>query len=64
MACRAALRKALLRTVAHGSVPAVLSRQQGMGDRRLATVGLFSGIGGIELGLGKAGHEALLMCEI
>ena len=32
--------------------------------RRLSTVGLFSGIGGIELGLAKAGHEALLLCEV
>jgi DNA (cytosine-5)-methyltransferase 1 len=32
--------------------------------RRLATVGLFSGIGGIEMGLSKAGHEPLLLCEI
>jgi DNA (cytosine-5)-methyltransferase 1 len=29
----------------------------------LATVGLFSGIGGIELGLARAGHESLLLCE-
>lgn len=32
--------------------------------RALATVGLFAGIGGIELGLGRAGHEARLLCEI
>jgi DNA (cytosine-5)-methyltransferase 1 len=32
--------------------------------RQLATVGLFSGIGGIEIGLSKAGHESLLLCEI
>ncbi len=32
--------------------------------RRLPTVGLFSGIGGIELGLSRAGHESLLACEI
>lgn len=30
----------------------------------LNTVGLFAGIGGIELGLGDAGHEARLLCEI
>jgi DNA (cytosine-5)-methyltransferase 1 len=32
--------------------------------RSLATVGLFSGIGGIEVGLARAGHEALLLCEL
>lgn len=31
--------------------------------RTLRTVGLFSGIGGIELGLARSGHEALLLCE-
>lgn len=30
----------------------------------LPTVGLFAGIGGIELGLARAGHETLLLCEI
>lgn len=30
----------------------------------LQTVGLFSGIGGLELGLGRAGHSTLLTCEI
>ena len=29
----------------------------------MKVVGLFAGIGGIELGLSKAGHEALLLCE-
>lgn len=29
----------------------------------LATVGLFSGVGGLELGLSRAGHEPLLLCE-
>ncbi len=29
----------------------------------LAAVGLFAGIGGIELGLSRAGHETLLLCE-
>lgn len=32
--------------------------------RRLNTVGLFSGIGGLELGLTRAGHRSLLVCEI
>lgn len=31
--------------------------------RKLNVVGLFAGIGGIELGLSRAGHEALLLCE-
>jgi DNA (cytosine-5)-methyltransferase 1 len=31
--------------------------------RTLRGVGLFSGIGGIELGLARAGHETLLLCE-
>ncbi|HEY3901360.1 MAG TPA: DNA (cytosine-5-)-methyltransferase [Chthoniobacter sp.] len=30
----------------------------------LRTVGLFAGIGGIELGLAKAGHETKLLCEV
>lgn len=29
----------------------------------LSTAGLFAGIGGIELGLSRAGHETLLLCE-
>lgn len=31
--------------------------------RRLRAVGLFSGIGGIEIGLARAGHRGLLLCE-
>jgi DNA (cytosine-5)-methyltransferase 1 len=30
----------------------------------LKTVGLFAGIGGLELGLAKAGHELVFLCEI
>lgn len=33
------------------------------GDR-LSVAGLFAGIGGIELGMRKAGHDAVLLCEI
>jgi DNA (cytosine-5)-methyltransferase 1 len=33
-------------------------------SRSLRVVGLFAGIGGIELGLGRAGHSAELLCEI
>lgn len=29
----------------------------------LSATGLFAGIGGVELGLSRAGHEALLLCE-
>lgn len=32
--------------------------------RSFATVGLFAGIGGIELGLERAGHECLQLCEL
>jgi len=38
-----------------------LSKRAGTG---LKTVGLFSGIGGLELGLTRAGHEIALLCEI
>src|SRR5262245_511570 len=32
--------------------------------RQLKTVGLFAGIGGIELGLERAGHTTLELCEL
>jgi len=32
--------------------------------RSLPLVGLFAGIGGLELGLSRAGHESLLVCEL
>jgi DNA (cytosine-5)-methyltransferase 1 len=32
--------------------------------KNLSVVGLFAGIGGVERGLGRSGHEALLFCEI
>ena len=31
--------------------------------RQLRVAGLFAGIGGIELGLQRAGHEGVLLCE-
>lgn len=34
------------------------------GRRGLVVAGLFAGIGGIELGLGRAGHETAMLCEI
>jgi len=39
---------------------------QRVGERRdqLSVVGLFAGIGGIELGLARAGHHGELMCEV
>src|SRR4051794_433448 len=33
-------------------------------SRRLRLVGLFAGIGGIEIGLSDAGHRTRLLCEI
>ena len=35
-----------------------------MPGERLSVAGLFAGIGGIELGLHRAGHESVLLCEI
>lgn len=35
----------------------------GSAKRSMKVVGLFAGIGGIELGLSKAGHDTLMMCE-
>jgi DNA (cytosine-5)-methyltransferase 1 len=37
-------------------------RQESVG-RTMRVVGLFAGIGGIELGLHRAGHQTLLLCE-
>jgi DNA (cytosine-5)-methyltransferase 1 len=34
------------------------------GQRGLRVAGLFAGIGGLELGLARAGHETALLCEI
>jgi DNA (cytosine-5)-methyltransferase 1 len=33
-------------------------------DRTLSVVGLFAGIGGIEVGLREAGHKTVLLCEV
>jgi DNA (cytosine-5)-methyltransferase 1 len=40
-----------------------LHRHRGTG-RGYRVVGLFAGIGGLELGLSRAGHETTLLCEI
>src|SRR5262245_43761497 len=42
----------------------LVSRRPYPVSRRLRTVGLFAGVGGIEIGLHDAGHELLLVCEI
>ena len=34
------------------------------GSESLSTIGLFAGIGGIELGLSRAGHRVQMLCEI
>ena len=40
------------------------SNRQRTPTRSLQTVGLFAGIGGLELGLGRAGHKTIGLCEI
>lgn len=44
-------------------VPHGRRRSSAAADRHLRVAGLFAGIGGIELGLSRAGHEAHLLCE-
>lgn len=41
-----------------------LLQKKARASGRLHVVGLFAGIGGVELGLRRAGHEADLLCEI
>lgn len=43
--------------------PPTAVRSQPTPQRPLSVVGLFAGIGGIELGLARAGHHAQLLCE-
>jgi len=38
-------------------------RQRKPCGKKLAVAGLFAGVGGIELGLHRAGHETLMVCE-
>lgn len=46
-------------------LPIFDSRRRGVPLKRpLRAVGLFAGIGGIELGLRRAGHDTILLCEI
>jgi DNA (cytosine-5)-methyltransferase 1 len=49
--------------VEHASDPIVV-HPRSTETRSFKTVGLFAGIGGIELGLASAGHETSLVCEI
>ncbi len=48
----------------HASPRSVAIGNKKRKPRTLKTVGLFSGVGGIELGFQRAGHESLLLCEI
>lgn len=43
---------------------ALRALSDGRAGRGLRTVGLFSGVGGLELGLERAGHSTLLTCEL
>jgi DNA (cytosine-5)-methyltransferase 1 len=45
------------------SVPCPRKRQLSGPRRKLLVAGLFAGVGGIELGLSRAGHECRLLCE-
>ena len=45
----------------HGILSTAMKRSKA---ERLSTVGLFAGVGGIELGLERAGHRTQLLCEI
>lgn len=45
----------LLRLIEGGEIPR---------GRKLYVAGLFAGVGGLELGLERAGHEAMMLCEI
>ena len=45
-------------------VPASTHRTRAEKRKPLTVAGLFAGIGGVELGLRKAGHESQVLCEI
>jgi len=52
------------RQKAGGSARAAAKPKKPSRGTGLQTVGLFAGIGGLELGLNNAGHETKLLCEI
>lgn len=41
-----------------------MKNESGIKARQLKVAGLFAGIGGLELGLKRAGHHAKLLCEV
>lgn len=47
-----------------GSNPILLLEHGVISGRRFRVAGLFAGVGGLELGLGRAGHETMMLCEI
>ncbi|MGH6905837.1 MAG: DNA cytosine methyltransferase [Geminicoccaceae bacterium] len=51
------------RTLSSARIGSRSSIQAPMQDAAKRGVGLFAGIGGFELGLSRAGHETLLLCE-
>jgi DNA (cytosine-5)-methyltransferase 1 len=53
-----------MRIVAASMVTSELRAEQPRAASSLSVVGLFTGIGGIELGLERAGHASTLLCEI
>jgi len=56
----------LLRRTLQGSgiLSAVVSTLTSRVGKQLRVAGLFAGIGGIELGLSRAGHESVMLCEM
>lgn len=56
--------QAALPLIGGPALVAEVREARSQGAPKLQTVGLFAGIGGIELGLTGAGHEAQLLCEI
>lgn len=48
----------------NSSTVRLLDEGMATGGRALRVAGLFAGVGGLELGLGRAGHETVMLCEI